>query len=112
MLLLVNSHNKDIAEIPTKVTPELVKEHTSVFAVADYDDYMQTVQTFPNYNPETWKGVPPYYQVLSKPEGLWDIISIFGDEKRIIKFDQLVDMTTDSVVDFFSGIDIKEVITF
>ena len=114
MLLLVNSFNKEVDEskIPNKLTHEMVKEHTSIFTVEDCEDYNNAIQELPNYDPATWKGVAPYYQIISKPDELWDIISISTIEKEVYRFEPLSDITVEEVVDFFSGLNIKEVIVF
>ena len=114
MLLLVNSFNKEVDEskIPNKLTHEMVKEHTSIFTVEDCEDYNNAIQELPNYDPATWKGVAPYYQIISKTGGLWDVICISSLEKQIYKFGNLTDITADKIVLFFSHLNIKEVIVF
>jgi len=114
MLFLVNSFNKDIDEssIPNKLTHEMVKEHTSIFTVEDVEDYNDAIKELRGYDPATWIGVAPYYQIISKPNALWDVVSICTIAKEIYRYETLTDISADSVVDFFSGLNIKEVIVF
>jgi hypothetical protein len=114
MLLLVNSFNKEVDEskIPNKLTHDMVKEHTSIFTVEDCEDYNNSIQELPNYDPVTWKGVAPYYQIISKPDGLWDVISVISITEEVCRFGPLMDITAEEVVDFFSHLNIKEVIVF
>ena len=90
----------------------MIKENTSVFTVGHSEYYYKRVKEIPTYNPDTWKGIPPYFQVVPSSDNLWSLINVFRDQKLVYDYPELKNMTTEQVMMFFSVMDIKHVVVF
>jgi hypothetical protein len=90
-----------------KLTANMVRENTSILTKSCYNTHINYLKGV--FDPLYCIEVPPYYQIQSQ-NNKWFIILIKNN--KVYTFEELKDMTTEDVLEYFSLVDIKEVVCY
>jgi hypothetical protein len=92
---------------PNKLDSSMVIDRTIIITESSYNNYMDNVKKIQDYDPVRCIEIIPQYEI-NKSNDKWYITLLKG--KKIYAFEELKDLTTEEVVEYFSLVDVKQVI--